>query len=403
MNNKIFEISQNFDNSTFDEFNLENPIILNQNNYFSKLTHSDNRKTIYLQLPKCLTKNGIVKSNTKSYVELIFNSSEKNIIEFFENLENFLINKIYDNKDLWFYESNNMSLEDIQDLLTPIMRSYKSGKNFLVKANIKSGKINIYDENEEKINLDDYNKEFDIIPVISINGVKLSSKNFLIDINLVQFMIIYPEDTFENNFLINFNKNTKLQEKQINEVKEKVLIKDNNYKYEELIKENQDNLKIVETEFEKKSETLEIEKNEQDIEKNETLEIEKNEQDIEKNETLEIEKKAPLEIEKYEQDYKKNTISEDKRLYEKPNYKNILNLENCNEVNIDINEDNDTIELINHETIYLEIYKKAKKKAKEIKKNAVEAFIEAKNIKAKYNLNNIEDSSDEENEEIIFN
>ena len=58
------------------------------------------------------------------------------------------------------------------------------------------------------------------------------------------------------------------------------------------------------------------------------------------------------------------------------------------------------MELKTHEAIYLEIYKKAKQKAKEIRKNAIAAFLEAKNIKTKYNLDTIMDdsSSDEENE-----
>ena len=62
-------------------------------------------------------------------------------------------------------------------------------------------------------------------------------------------------------------------------------------------------------------------------------------------------------------------------------------------------ENSDSIELKSHETIYLEIYRKAKQKAKEIRKNALEAFLEAKNIKVKYNLTNIvsDSSSDEDN------
>ena len=64
-----------------------------------------------------------------------------------------------------------------------------------------------------------------------------------------------------------------------------------------------------------------------------------------------------------------------------------------------ITENSDPIELKSHETIYLEIYRKAKQKAKEIRRNAVEAFLEAKNIKIKYNLTNIvnDSSSDEDN------
>ena len=65
-----------------------------------------------------------------------------------------------------------------------------------------------------------------------------------------------------------------------------------------------------------------------------------------------------------------------------------------------IAENSEPIELKTHETIYLEIYKKAKQKAKEIRKNAIEAFLEAKNIKNKYNLNTI---IDEENELLTLN
>ena len=383
MNNKIFEIDKEFTPKTFDEFNLDNPIILNQKNYFSKLTHSDRKKTVYLQLPKCISKNGVIKSNNKSYIELVFKSSEKNVIEFFENLENFLTNKIYENKDLWFYESNNMSYEDIQDLLTPIMRSYKSGKNFIIKANIKNDKFNLYDENEKKLDQDDYNKEFNIIPVINLNGIKLSSKNFLIEIILVQFMVIYPEDIFENNFLINLNKNT-LEKNNSDNISESTNL---DIKYQQHnkaeLKQKQDNQYIC-----------------QDIN-----EIENNEEQNEGKKTFKVVQENPEKqiTQVIEENTKKNTKRDTERdlLLEKKNNHN-LNLLECEEIDIDINEKHDTIELTNHETIYLEIYKKARKKAKDIKKNAIQAFIEAKNIKTKYNLEyNDTSSSDEEYEEII--
>ena len=370
MNNKIFEIDKDFNDKTFHEFNLDNPIILNQNNYFSKLSHSDTKKTIYLQLPKCVSKNGIIKSNNKSYIELVFNSSEKNVIEFFENLEYFLINKIYDNKNLWFYESNNMSYEDIQDLLAPIMRSYKSGKNFIIKANIKNDKFNLYDENEKKVNVDDYNKEFDIIPVINLNGIKLSSKNFLIEIILVQFMIIYPEDIFENNFLINLNKNT-LEKKNLDSDKTSELTKQT---------QQEENLDEKELQQEKLHEKK--------------VQQEKLDKEEKQQEKLDEEEKQEKETNKLlDQDSKKDL------LLKKIN--NNLNLVDCDEVDIDLNEKHDIIELTNHETIYLEIYKKARKKAKDIKKNAIQAFIEAKNIKAQYNLDYNDSSSDEEDGEFI--
>jgi hypothetical protein len=45
------------------------------------------------------------------------------------------------------------------------------------------------------------------------------------------------------------------------------------------------------------------------------------------------------------------------------------------------------------------MYKTAKKKAKEIRKNAIKAFIEAKNIKSQYNLDNLVNSDSSEEEE----
>jgi hypothetical protein len=82
-------------------------------------------------------------------------------------------------------------------------------------------------------------------------------------------------------------------------------------------------------------------------------------------------------------------------------------LTNANELkqidNLDLNEniDNTPIEIKTRDEIYLEIYKKAKKKAKEIRKNAIEAFLQAKNIKSKYNLDSLVESSSSEEEEYI--
>ena len=68
-------------------------------------------------------------------------------------------------------------------------------------------------------------------------------------------------------------------------------------------------------------------------------------------------------------------------------------LEEINDVNI---ENDSTIKLRDKNEIYLEIYKEALKKAKQIRSNAIDAFLQAKSIKNKYNLEDIinSDSSD---------
>ena len=387
MNTLIYDITENFD---FNNLKVENPSLINANNYFSKI-YNTNNKNFYVKLPKCKTKQGIVNSNNKCFCELEFNSNEKIVAEFFENLEEFCIQEICNNKALWFYDSDNITSEDIQEYITPIMRSYKGGKKFLIKTNIKQDKLIIYDENEKKIAITDYDVSNEFIPLLNINGIKFSKSTFIIDIVLVQFMVLYPCDSFENQILIKINKpeiNSNLHAKE------------------------------VET---NKVETKEVETNKVETKEVETKEVETKEVETNKVEDLEkyvLETNNPTYLETSEQLSKElsnynleNEIKQSNNSTNESNsFKYLTNsletIECNNDGSIELNnldiiaENTEPIEIKTHETIYLEIYKKAKQKAKEIRKNAIEAFLEAKNIKMKYNLTSTLDdsSSDEENE-----
>ena len=383
MNTLIYDITENFD---FNNLKVENPSLINANNYFSKI-YNTNNKNFYVKLPKCKTKQGIVNSNNKCFCELEFNSNEKIVAEFFENLEEFCIQEICNNKALWFYDSDNITSEDIQEYITPIMRSYKGGKKFLIKTNIKQDKLIIYDENEKKISLTDYDVNNEFLPLLNINGIKFSKSTFIIDIVLVQFMVLYPCDTFEDQILIKLNKH------EINSKKED--------KVEDNVEDKLEDKVEDKVEYDKE---CALEKNISKINTIDDLEVSDK---LLINETSETTETNDFDIENESKQY--NNTNENN------SFKYLLNsLETieCNNdgsielTNLDtIAENTEPIELKTHETIYLEIYKKAKQKAKEIRKNAIEAFLEAKNIKMKYNLTTILDdsSSDEENELLNIN
>jgi hypothetical protein len=61
-----------------------------------------------------------------------------------------------------------------------------------------------------------------------------------------------------------------------------------------------------------------------------------------------------------------------------------------------INNNEEVISLKDPLDVYKEIYQVARKKAFELRKNALEAFLEAENIKNKYSLENMDDSDDED-------
>jgi hypothetical protein len=361
MNNQIYEICENFNFSTLK---LENPTLLNANIYFSKLNNNLN-KNFYIQLPKCKTKQGIIQANNKCFCDLEFNSSDRLIVEFFENLENYFIKEICNNKSLWFYDSDNISNDDINDFINPIMRSYKGGKKFLIKANIKQDKINLYDENEKKLTLADYDTNNEIIPLLNINGIRFSKSSFIIDVILVQFMVLYPCDSLENQILIKINK------------KKEDPLENNNA---------ENNKHTLLTSRPDLTQAQELMQDTELIQEQELTQELTQAQDPELAQAQDPELAQDTNSFKYLMNNleKKQAIDDDCEL-------EITNLDV-------ITENSAPIEIKSHESIYLEIYKKAKQKAKEIRRNAVEAFLEAKNIKIKYNLTNIanDSSSDED-------
>lgn len=365
--NNILEVKDlhNFD---YTDINLGNPTLLTNSNYYTKINYGKFDKNLYLQLSKCTSKQGIIKSGNKQHIDIMYNSSNTEIIKWFENFESYLQNKILNNKDDWF--ESDITLDDIQELMTPIMRSYKSGKCFLIRCYIKNS-CNVYDEEENLLTLNDVLNTSEIIPLLLINGIKFSSKMFQIELLIPQIMIITNSEDLEKKCLIKTNKikNNFALEKQETNVEDK-----------------------EETNIEDKQETNVEVKQETNVEdKRETYLEDKQESDTEDKQVTDI---------------KNNNLLDniDSKILEENN--DSLESINISEINLDTLEDKDeSINIKNRNEVYYEIYKTAIKKAKEIKKNALQAFLEARNIQIRYNLDeiNISDSEDDCENESNFN
>lgn len=406
MNNNVFDLNQRFN---FEILNLGNPTLANNNNYVSKISHGLTNKNLYIQFPKCTTKNGIIKNSSKTYTELNFCISQKNVIEFFENLEKFCTEKIYNNKELWFYNSNDMKKNDIEDLMLSTMKPYKHGKNFLVKAYIKLDKLIIYDENENKISIEDFNNTNEFIPLVNINNIKFSTKNFNLEIFLTQMMVILPSDEFEKQLLIKTEKNTVL-EKSDNELPYQSPNEINNINYQITSNLKLEQQPLTETNNNQPEEKQSINEDNNNSTCSKTTIIDnipeiKN--SIDKTYITDNLEENKYNISNLESNFHKiqstSTLVKENKETHNDEFKYLMNNDNLETVDIlDIPEPEtkqNTIELKSHEQIYLEIYRTAKQKAKEIRKNAIAAFLEAKKIKSKYNLDTLdyESSDDDEN------
>ena len=411
MNNSVFDLNQTFD---FSILNLGNPTLANNNNYISKISHGMTSKNLYIQLPKCTTKQGIIKSSSKIYTELNFSISQKNVIDFLENLEKFCTEKIYSNRELWFYESSNIEKTDIDELMLSTMKPYKHGKNFLLKTYIKTDKLNIYDENENKISIDDFDNTHEFIPLVNINNIKFSTKNFSIEIFLTQMMVLLPSDEFEKQLLIKTEQ-------------PKHLVKSTSITSSESIKEvlnnhespNNITLNTIESNTENTASAIEntassienAESNTENAESNtenaasNTEHAESNTEHAESSENTNSLTSVVLPDSNkiIKSDENTSCLVKEAESSKNDDFKYLTNNVDLETVNIlDIPETKEyKIDLKSHEEIYLEIYKTAKEKAKEIRKNAITAFLEAKKIKIKYNLDNLDIESSDDDEDFL--
>ena len=101
-------------------------------------------------------------------------------------------------------------------------------------------------------------------------------------------------------------------------------------------------------------------------------------------------------------DIEDGEVYDDETSDEEDNYtskykKSILNnSKHLEEINLDIeNIDNDKIKLKNPKDVYFEIWRKSRTKAKKLKRQAIEAYLESKKIKVNYMISDIDNSDDE--------
>jgi hypothetical protein len=358
---KIYDTNSNFN---FDHLLLSKPILQN-GGYFIKYSIYD--YPLYIRPPKSIIKQ-ILKNTKKINCDLIFSQENEEFIQWIENLEYYSQQSIFKNKGSWF--ESNLEMEDIENSFTSPIKSYKSGKFYVVRTNItqRLGKINIkiFNEDENDVPLEDISGNMNVMTILEVQGIKCSSKSFQIDIELKQMMVLNPVDIFEK-CILNVKKNESVPNKTIH--LGKIPLEES----KSTILENHPLL-----EKHKEQEHKEQEDKEPEQEHKQQFTINQRE-----TENKDLEKNTKEENNKLEENREKN----ENELYEIN-----INLEEMPEV--------DTITLKERNDVYYELYRNARRKAKIAKDLALSAYLEAKQIKNKYMLDDVSDSDEDET---IFN
>jgi hypothetical protein len=326
---KIYETNDDF---PIDNLVLTTPIVISNGVYFIKyLLESE---SLYIQPPKCITRQGIIKGGKKMYCDLLFTNENNTFIKWIEDLETYSQSYIFKNRERWF--DSQLELEDIADSFLSVLKIYKSGKYYILRTivpgNIDDCQLKLYDENENLINHDFLTDSTNVIPILEFKGIKCTSRNFQVDIEIKQMMILKPSLLFE-----------------------KCVIKNN---HESLGNNNENTIDVVQSKSDKK----EVIENKKEI-------IEDKKEIIENKKVIIDDKKKGNKNELY---YNGGLMEVD------------LDLETVN------NED--VITLVTRNEVYYKIYQEAMNKAKQAKNLAISSYLEAKQIKNLYMLDDISDN-----------
>jgi hypothetical protein len=334
--NEIIEPTMNYD---FSKLTLCPPTSLAGGHYFTKLLNTN--KPLFIQTPKSLTKQGFVKSGKKVYVDLMFDNNDTIFINWIENLES-MCQDLLSKQDSWF--QTKIEKDDIETAFTSSFKIFKSGKHYLLRVNVKPN-IKIYDELDKVVSLETITNDKTLISIVEIQGIKFTSRNFQIEYELKQSMVVSP-DPFLDECFIKKPTTTK---------------KENSESIESIINDS----------------VLELTKQKEDFI---NLEVSFNE-DI----------KKPV---KQEQPNENLIDAIDVNEFD-------IEGEDLKEVTLDDVETLETMTLKQPNQVYYEMYQSLKEKAKIAKKKAIEAYVELSNIKQTYMLDI--DESDEEFEEYVSN
>jgi len=363
--------------------------------YFTKFEYNNN--PLYIQTCKTYTKQGLVKTGKRYYCDLMFDTTNEDIITWFEEFENKCYDLMYEKKDRWFQGS--ISKEDIENTFTPTLRVYKSGKFYLVRGNVKTNSSNelefkIYDEQQNHLGKESFTSQSKIISILEISGIKFTQQKFQIEIVLKQCMIINDEIMFEG-CLINTN-NRPLENKD-NLVKIKTNEDENTNdsidlvkmeKYEKENEENEENEKMEEI----KDAHSNDEENNTEFDENDLEDLSNSINIVDKvNDDYETaQEKLQVINEKNNIIGKKESaiyeiVDDNDSLTEIDPFDDVENLPNDEKMPMKIKQPNE---------IYYEMYKNARIQAKEAKKKAQEAYLEAKQIKDLHLLDISDSDSD---------
>lgn len=369
--NVISKPDKNFD---FNTISLISPVVVSGGNHFIKIV--SNQEPLYIQPPKCISKDGVINSGKKMFCDLVFDNENVEFVEWIEELNNHIQKNIFENRSKWF--ESDLDMHEIENFMISPLKPYKSGKMYLLRTTVPTRlgvcTLKIFDEFEETVSVEDIKSSTSMITILEVRGIKCSPRSFQIEIEIKQMMILTPNNMFEKCIIHPGIKSLAYIPQSDNEILKEDIINTNDGEI------YTSNLICNAPEFDTTDSTA------IDIKSDNSLAY----YDISSCIIEHLSKERSLE---------KQCLSEVQNFDNIP----ILPSEEIEITEIDIVvPESETMQITTRNDIYYKMYKDAMRKAKNVRNLAISAYMNAKQIKNEYMIGDMINDEDSDLDDTSF-
>jgi hypothetical protein len=183
----------------FDNLQLTPPQHITGGSYMTRYSYCNSKQSLYIQTPKTVSKQGIVISGKKAHIDLLVtsNDADTEFVEWIANLEKRTVELLYEKRHLWF--TQELDYSDIENSMASPIRSFRNG-NFLLRVNLEPSRhiaahsepflCKVFDERKSATTPDYIKAEHSIISIIEFQGIKFTSRSFQVEVLLRQVLVI---------------------------------------------------------------------------------------------------------------------------------------------------------------------------------------------------------------------
>ena len=392
---------------------------MEQKKYVSTLNFDSSDAAFTLLLPQCSTKAGIIEQASKTYVDLLFESSSsdvKELVDLLIAMEEEAAKQLHSRSGEWFEgNAEQMTVQSFEDMFTPVVRYVNRQRNVCVRVHIPTSSrgikqastgydCDVYDKIGKTRLLSDIRADTQIRPLVEVKEIRMTSTSLNLHLNLVECMIVKDSEAVTDNMEQRAPSRriplAGVGSTDVAEDEEKEVVSEEHQESQmDVAVEHQESEVAIEPVAEPATETL-VETSINDDAGSTT------ESTI--NDYVEI-NKCEVGVNDTDNEVKESEDELKESITSNPNSDSLLEeveigrieaesdiLEEVGVLDVDEAE---PIKLKKPDEVYKDIYKAAITKAKKLRQVALEAYLDAKKIKAKFMLEDIYDSDEDGDED----